>query len=276
MKRNLFLIFFIWAVCVISVFAQAGSPPLSPVHVATALNHLTVLEFHEPVTMAAAGSSDFQIERQEDKVFIKPSKSGATTDLFVWTATRRFAYELETTPEVKNMNVSVDNPLPPAPAASPNSGFSPHIDELADMVLTRAFLGAVDIAQANARAPKTQVRVRIQQVFRTKTTIYVHYSIENDSRSAYHVTTPDVFELQAAHSDLSLPGFAHKQLDPRLLEKLSDLHLVSLPVPHAETASGDLAPGESTEGVVAIRQDLSSPAVVQLVFDSQVKATFVL
>src|SRR5579864_3064513 len=130
MTRNPSFIFFIWAVFVISAFAQAGSPPLSPVHVATALNHLTVLEFHEPVTMAAAGSSDFQIERQEDKVFIKPIKPGAATDLFVWTASRRFAYELETTAEVKNMNVSVDNPLPPAPEAPPNSGFSAHVDEL--------------------------------------------------------------------------------------------------------------------------------------------------
>jgi len=276
MKRNLSLIFFIWAVFVISAFSQAGSPPLSPVHVATALNHLTVLEFHEQVTMAAAGSSDFQIERQEDKVFIKPTKPGASTDLFVWTASRRFAYELEATSEVKNMNVSVDNPLPPPPAAPSNSGFSAHVDELADMVLTRAFLGAVEITPANARAPKSKVRVRIQQVFRTKTSIYVHYSIENDGRSAYHVATPDVFELQAGHSNLSLPSFAHKQLDPRLVENLSDIHSVSLPVPHAETAAEDLAPGESTEGVVAIRQDLSSPTVVQLVFDSQVKATFVL
>ena len=275
MKRRLFFIFFISAVCAVGAFSQAGSSPLSPSHVATALNHLTILEFHEPVTMAAAGSSDFQIERQEDKVFIKPSKSGATTDLFVWTATRRFAYELETTPEVKNMTVSVDNPLP-TPPAPPNSGFNNRVDEFADMMLTRAFLGAVDIAPANARAPKSQVRVRIQQVFRTKTSIYVHYSIENDSRSAYHVATPDVFELQAGHSHLLLPTFAHKQLDPRLLENLSDIHSVSLPVPHAETTSEDLAPGESTEGVVAIRQDLSSPAVVQLVFDSQVKATFVL
>jgi Conjugal transfer protein len=276
MKRKLSLIFFIWAVCVIRAFAQAGSPPLSPVHVATALNHLTVLEFHEPVTMAAAGSSDFQIERQEDKVFIKPTKPGAATDLFVWTASRRFAYELETTAEVKNMNVSVDNPLPPAPEAPPNSGFSAHVDELADMMLTRAFLGTVDITPANARAPKSQVRVRIQQVFRTKSSIYVHYSIENNGRSAYHVATPDVFELQAGHSSLSLPSFAHKQLDPRLLENLSDIHSIALPVPHAETAAENLAPGESTEGVVAIRQDLSSPTVVQLVFDSQVKATFVL
>jgi hypothetical protein len=276
MKRNLFVIFFIWVVCVVSAFAQSGSPLLSPVHVATALNHLTVLEFHEPVTMAAAGSSDFQIERQEDKVFIKPTKSGASTDLFVWTASRGFAYELETTPEVKNMNVSVDNPLPAAPATPPNSTFNAHVDEFADTMLTRAFLGAVDIAPANARAPKSQVRVRIQQVFRTKTSIYVHYCIENDSRTAYHVATPDVFELQAGHSNLSLPSFAHKQLDPRLLENLSDIHRISLPVPHAEIASEDLAPGESTEGVVAIRQELSSPAVVQFVFDSQVNTAFVL
>jgi hypothetical protein len=275
MRQSLFFIFFIGAICVATAVSQAGSSPLSPIHVATALNHLTVLEFHEPVTMAAAGSSGFQIERQEDKVFIKPNKASASTDLFVWTATRRFAYELETTPEVKNTTVSIDNPLPAAPAP-PNSGFSAHVDELADMVLTRAFLGAIDIAPAHSRAPKSQVCVRIQQVFRTKTSIYVHYSIENDSRSAYHVPTPAVFELQAGHSNLSLPGFAHKQLDPRLVEKLDDIHSVSLPVPHAETAFEDLAPGESTEGVLTIRQDLRSPAVVQLVFDSQVKATFVL
>src|SRR5579864_3824069 len=268
---------FIYGLFAVAAAAQQSQAPAQNVpHIATALNHLTVLEFHEPVTMAAAGSSDFQIERQDDKVFIKPTKSGACTDLFVWTASRRFAYELETTLELKNMNVSVDNPLPPAPAAPPNSGFSPHVDELADMMLTRAFLGTVDITPANARAPRSQVRVRIQQVFRTKSSIYVHYNIENDGRSAYHVATPDVFELQAGHSDLSLPSFAHKQLDPRLLENLSDIHSVPLPVPHAETAAEDLAPGESTEGVVAIRQDLSSPTVVQLVFDSQVKATFVL
>lgn len=275
MKRSLFLILSVCAACATSAFSQSVPPTLNPVHVATALNHLTVLEFHEPVTMAAAGSSDFQIERQEDKVFIKPAKPGASTDLFVWTASRRFAYELETTAEVKNMNVTVDNPLPPAPEAPSNSAFGP-VAEVADMMLTRAFLGAVDIAPPNGRAPKGGVRVRIQHVFRTRTTIYVRYSIENESRSAYHVRTPDVLELQAGHSDLALPAFAHKQLDPRLLENLGDIDSVPLPVPRAETAVEDLGPGESTEGVVAIRQNVSSPAVVQLVFDRQVKATFVL
>src|SRR5260370_29185595 len=87
--------------CMLCFIAAQSQQPVTPtptavVKVATALNHLTVLEFHEPVTMAAAGSSDFQIERASNKVFVKPLKSGAATDLFVWTASRLFAYELAT------------------------------------------------------------------------------------------------------------------------------------------------------------------------------------
>jgi hypothetical protein len=273
MKRSLFLIFFISAVCVTEALSQAGSSPLNPVHVATALNHLTVLEFHEPVTMAAAGSSDFQIERQEDKVFVKPTKTGVSTDLFVWTASRRFAYELETTPEVKNMNFTVDNPIP-APATQP--AVSSTADQFADMMLSRAFLSAVDISPVNLRPAKNQVCIRVRQVFRTKTTAYIHYTIENNSKGRYHVTIPAAFAFQSGESNLSLPGFAHKQLDPRLLEDLTDLHPLPLLIAHADTAAEDLGPGETTEGVIAIRQDISSPAVVQLVFDAQLKASFAL
>src|SRR5689334_11327307 len=58
------------------------------VHVNTAVEHLTVLEFAEPVAMAAAGSDAFQIERQLNKVFVKPLRLGVATDLFVWTQSR--------------------------------------------------------------------------------------------------------------------------------------------------------------------------------------------
>jgi hypothetical protein len=77
MKRSVSLIV-VSSLCAIAALSQQSVSP-SPdavVHVATALNHLTVLEFHEPVTMAAAGSSDFQIERESNKVFVKPVKSG--------------------------------------------------------------------------------------------------------------------------------------------------------------------------------------------------------
>src|SRR5579864_7784079 len=120
MNRTVSLIL-IYSFCAIAALSQQSVTP-SPnavVHVATALNHLTVLEFHEPVTMAAAGSSDFQIEREANKVFVKPIKSGAATDLFVWTASRRFAYELEITQEAKDMNFAIDTAQPVPPPRKP-------------------------------------------------------------------------------------------------------------------------------------------------------------
>jgi hypothetical protein len=270
MKRFLSLIL-IYGVGAGTAFPQQTDPPASNVvHVATALNHLTVLEFHEPVTMAAAGSSDFQIERHESKVFVKPTKAGVSTDLFVWTASRRFAYELETTQEVKYMNFAIDNSTPAPPAVSA------HVDEFTDITLARAFLGAEQIKNSRVRGLKDQVNVRFEQVFRTRTSIYIHYVIENNSKSSYHVAAPSAYQLQADHSPISLPSLAHKQLDARLSEKLASTQNVSLPIAHAESAAEDLGPGEATQGVVAIRQDLRSPAIVHLVFEGGVKATFVL
>ena len=223
--------------------------------------------------MAAAGSSDFQIERQESKVFVKPMKAGVSTDLFVWTASRRFAYELETTTEVRNMNFAIDNSLPAPPAPSP---VSTHVDELTDITLARFFLGADQIDNSRVRAAKDQVSVRFEQVFRTRTSVYIHYVIENNSKSPYHVAAPSAFQLRADYPSVYLPSLSHTQLDRQELRKLGNVQELALPVARAEFEAQDLGPGAETQGVVAIRQDLNSPAVVQLVFDGGVKATLVL
>src|SRR6516225_8202108 len=118
MKRALIFLLTMYAIALYGDEVKVSQPaPTEVVYVATALDHLTVLEFGEPVTMAAAGSPSFQIERHEDKVFIKPLKDGVSTDLFVWTASRRFTYELEAPGEVKDMNFAVDSRMPaPKPA----------------------------------------------------------------------------------------------------------------------------------------------------------------
>ena len=276
MKRTVSLIL-IYSLCAIAALSQQTGPP-SPnavVHVATALNHLTVLEFHEPVTMAAAGSSDFQIEREANKVFVKPIKSGAATDLFVWTASRRFAYELEITQEVKDMNFAIDT-AQPALAQAPKPAVETDTDQFADVVLTRALMGAEEIKQRSTRKAKGQVSVRVEQVFRTRSTVYVHYTIENNSGLFYRMNMPQAYQLQIDDSPISLASLAHTQLDRAMLEELGDTQELALPVANAEAEADDLHPGETTQGVVAIRKDLKFPAVVQLVFGDGVKAAFVL
>ncbi len=276
MKRTVPLIL-IYSLCAVAALSQQSSPP-SPnavVHVATALNHLTVLEFHEPVTMAAAGSSDFQIERESNKVFVKPVKSGAATDLFVWTASRRFAYELEITQEVKNMNFAIDS-APPAPAPPLNPVVDAATDQSVDVMLTRALLGAEEIKHTRARAPKNQVSVHVDQVFRIRGIVYIHYTIENKSNLFYRANTPGAYELKIDDSPISLASLAHTQLDRAMLEELGGTRELALPVALAEAEADDLHPGETTHGVVSIRQDLKSLAVVQLVFRDGVKATVVL
>ena len=277
MNRTVSLIL-IYSFCATAALSQQSSTPSpSPnavVHVATALNHLTVLEFHEPVTMAAAGSSDFQIEREANKVFVKPVKSGAATDLFVWTASRRFAYELEITQEVKDINFAIDTGQP-AQTPAPKPVVETDTNQFADVVLTRALMGAEEIKQKSPRKAKGQVNVRVEQVFRMQNTVYVHYTIENNSGLSYRVTSPAAYQLQTDNSSISLARLAHIQLDRAMLEELGDTQELELPVAHVEAEADDLHPGETTQGVVSIRKALKSPAVVQLVFGDGVKSAFV-
>jgi len=276
MTRSVSLILVYSLSTIAALSQQSGTPsPDAVVHVATALNHLTVLEFHEPVTMAAAGSSDFQIEREANKVFVKPVKSGASTDLFVWTASRRFAYELEITQEVKDMNFAIDS-AQPAPAPAPKPVVETDTDQFADVVLSRALMGAEEITQRGARKAKNQVSVRVERVFRTRSTVYIHYTIENSSGLFYRVNAPQAYQLHIDDSPISLASLAHTQLDRATLEELGDTPELALPVAHAEAEADDLHPGETTQGVVSIRKDLKSPTVVQLVFGDGVKAAFVL
>jgi len=82
--------------------------------------------------------------------------------------------------------------------------------------------------------------------------------------------------VQADHPAASLPSLARTQLDRQLLQKIGNVQELELPVARTEAGAENLGPGETTHGVVAIRQDLNSPAIVQLVFVGGVKATLVL
>src|ERR1022692_2402924 len=98
MKRTLMLI----AIATLTVFGQkieTQTPDRNRVtRLGTTQDHLSVIELGEPVTQVAAGSSSFKIEWRENKVFIQPLEPGATTNLFIWTASGRLSYELAQPP----------------------------------------------------------------------------------------------------------------------------------------------------------------------------------
>lgn len=268
MKRHLPIL--IYAFSTVSLTAQDIQPSQNVLHVSTALNHLTVLEFHEPVTIAAVGSSDFQIERQGDKVFVKPTKPDAATDLLVWTQSKRFAYELETTAEVQNMNFTIDAAVP-VRQASPTTS----MDEVADTILTRAFLGKVDI-KGSPRKVHDRATVQIDQILRTRSTVYIHYRIQNHTEAAYRPGLPSVFELRPEHSVTAIGGLVYTQLDEHDIKKLGMAEVMALAAARTESDSEQIEPGGSLQGVIALRRDLTTPTVLQVEFNGKLKAIFVL
>src|SRR5215469_18171359 len=181
------------AVCFIA-FAEDKTQSVQ--HLATALDHITVLEFGEPVTQAAAGSSAFNIEWRQNKVLIKPTKPGASTDLFVWTASRRFTYELDPPGEARNMNYAVDN-LTPVNRPVQTTSTDAQMTEIADMVLTRTLLGADRIDSSPVKDHRGSVIVRVENLFQSANGIYVRYSITNLTSQPYHVQKPSVSQLTA-------------------------------------------------------------------------------
>jgi hypothetical protein len=247
---------------------KARQPPAGVIHVATALDHLSVLEFGEPVTLAAAGSPAFQIERHEDKVFIKPLKSGSSTDLFIWTATRRFTYELEAPGAVKDMNFALDNP---APAFKPEPDSHPHMQEIADMILTKALLGAERIDSTYIKDTKGRVTLRIEHVFQASNTLYIHYAVRNMTDRPYRIAAPTVTELVLSQPLPPVAGLKHTQLRPQTIRVLKDSQRREVPIARSDTQKADLQAGEESHGIVVIRQQISTLTVLRLAFGPEGK-----
>jgi len=242
--------------------AGADGPPASGpsndiVRVATVLEHLTVIEFGEPVTMVAAGSAGFQITRRDDKVLIKPLESGLATDMFVWTETRRFIYELEPPGEVREMNFVVDNRVAPAPRQPAVPQEEAAIDSMA-----QAFLAAQPIDNRAAPERKHGVSVRVEHVLVSKSHVYLHYSVSNMGSGSYRLQTPSVHRL------LARPAVSGRrvQLSDSRIDKLGLIEELPLDVAPVHAAGGELGAGASAECVIVLDGPLDPGTVLELSF----------
>jgi hypothetical protein len=273
------LLFLCSVYCVLS-FAQTQNPGPqdarggSITHVHTALGHVSLLEFREPVTAAAAGSRTFHIERFENKVLITPSKAGVSTNLFVWTATQRFSYELDPPGETASTVLAIDAPAPePKPAIDVKQQ---QTQFLAQTLLANGVSGAQRIDSSRVKLPEDAIAVLIEHVFRDNDTLYVYFVVANRSKQPFRITQPAVYQLEADRSSSSLQGLVNRQLSPKLVAHVGSSKPVPVPIAYAEFQARDLSPGARKAGVIAVQLAPSSPTILRLVFADSAKATFVL
>ena len=227
-----------------------------PIH--TALDHLTVIEVGEPVITVATGSAAFKVEWRDNKVFIEPTEPGVSTNLFIWTASSRLNYEIESAGDVGKMDFAIDypRPTPPPPAAKVANPSVSHVgggdpstrsDEIGPM------LGGRPVHSESVKPSERRVDVVLKDLFEQNGTLFIRYEIRNNSNAVYIPGIPRVIALNGVHSSQTLVGRENSQLSEAEAQKLWAQKQMPLAILDGKLRSAQLAPGEETVGVVEVK-----------------------
>ncbi len=262
-----FWVFFV-AIAAISYPARAQKVEVEKpergkiIHVQTALDHLTVLEMSEPVSTVAVGSASFKVEWRENKVFIEPTEQGVATNLFVWTQSGRFNYELDPAGAVPEMVFAIDQPAadPPKVIASVNRANDPVDPSPADVLIA-----AKPVRLLGVSPEKNHIAVYVKDLLEHDGQILIRYCIRNETKQAYVPGTPQIVALKAPRYRESLYTLKGVQLGTSRLKSRGE---VPIRVAASEIRSSRIEPGQETTGIVAIKLAAmpAEPAVIRLVF----------
>jgi len=230
------------------------------IHLKTAMNHLTVIELHEPVIQVATGSQSFKVEWRENKVFVQPTESDASTNLFIWTASERLNYELEPAGDVATMDFAVDQmPLAqPKPASvTPPPQPSP----------TEILLAGKPVRLESSRPTRKPVEVTIRDLYEGDGRVLVRYAVRNRGNHVYDMSTPQVYELTGVHYSQSLYTLVDAQLGDQEAARVTAKRQTPVPVLEGHIQTEHLAPGGESLGVVALHLPSSTePTILRFQF----------
>jgi len=215
--------------------------------VETTLNHLTVIELAEPVVTVAAGSPSYKIERQGNKVLIQPIEENASTNLFIWTASGRFSYELVPATSIATADFAIDQQSYPAEKTEPRAAISEPVPAAPPI---RRIENSGD---ANAA-------VKITGVIQNGEQLLVRYE-------ATTLVRPEVFELKSPHSADSLHGRRYTQVNSRIAGTIRDKGQRRIYVMDCK-APMTLESGERVSGLMTLmyKPNVAEPSVLKLVF----------
>jgi len=234
-------------------------------HVQTALNHLTVLEMTEAVSTVAVGSRAFKVEWRENKVFIEPTETSAATNLFVWTASGRFNYELDPPGAIPQMDFAIDQPVvdPPIVPLSANQSGRPSSPSPAEVLIE-----AKPVRLNGSISDKNRVAVYLTDLLEHDGQIFIRYTIRNQTQEAYVPGVPQVVALNVPRYRESLYPLSNSQLSPDAAARLKCNGEIAVEVAKDEIRSPRIEPGQETTGIVAIKLPPmhAKPTVLRLTF----------
>jgi hypothetical protein len=234
------------------------------IHVQTALNHLTVLEMSEPVSTVAVGSPVFKVEWRENKVFIEPTEPEVATNLFVWTPTGRFSYELDAAGVVPEMVFAIDQPTPDPPKVSTtNRAHEPSEPSPAEVLIQSKPI------RLHGSIPDTnRVAIYLTNSLQRDGQALIRYTIRNETKDVYVPGEPQAVALNAPRYRESLYALTNSQLSPDETARLKCSSESPLEIAKNEMRSSRIEPGQETTGVIAIKLPAvqSGPMVLQLIF----------
>ncbi len=234
-------------------------------HVQTALNHLTVLEMTEAVSTVAVGSPAFKVEWRENKVFIEPTETSVATNLFVWTPSSRFNYELDPPGAVPQMDFAIDQLIadPPIAPLSANQSGRPSGPSPAEVLID-----AKPVRLYGSISDKNRVAVYLTDLLEHDGQIFIRYTIRNQTQKAYVPGAPQVVALNAPRYRESLYALSNSQLSSYDAARLKCNGETPVEVAKGEIRSSRIEPGQETTGIVAIKLPAphAKPTVIRLVF----------
>jgi len=237
--------------------------------VETAPNHLSIIEMADPVTEVAAGSSSFKIEWRGNKVFVQPLDPEATTNLFIWTASERLAYELVPASSIEQMHFAIDQEpsTKAAEAVIPERPIEDPPAKQETKVAAQMLFGSTPVRVTGYAKNQNRVQVLLKDVFRENDRIYVRYAIQNNSQAAYVPAAPGVFTLRLPHSSSSLYALSKSQIVGDGI-RITSHGQTPIKVLSAETRVSAIPPGASAWGLVSFElpSQTNLPAVVKFAF----------
>lgn len=271
MKIKMVLVFL--AACSVVRAQTITHQPVSPnsvTRVATALNHISLIEMPEPITNAAMGSEDFRIEWHGNTVALKPLRQGQSTNLFIWTEHGQSSYEILAPGEVSTAAFVLDQtegrPLAAKQAENPVRADDTEIQKLADMLIAQTMLQSAPVNSRGVKNAKDHVNVRISDIVRDKDSLYVRYVVSNPGQHSYRLSDPAVLSVVPATPVVVLSALKGTQLSSQRLTEFGPGSMTAVPVRETRLSSRDVNPGQSVEGVLCFKPTEDKPQIYRFVF----------